>query len=298
MRRSFLFSRSCALVATLGLLIASVGCKPQKAAKAPQPASSAQDTLLEHERFTLTSKILGESREIAVYLPPQYTVEPQRNFAVLYMPDGGVKEDFPHVSFTINELIQQGNIEPMLVVGVANKDRRKDLTTPTQVKKEQEAAPHAGGAHNFHEFFEQELKPAIAARYRIASMPSAIVGESLAGRWIVEGWLQHPERFDHWIAVDPSLWWNQGELFKSMESALAPGKSRAPSRLYLSGAYLKKVGNLDKVQKFVQELRRLGVPSQQWVFESYPNYGHYEIFRRSEAQAYRAMFGAIAKGRR
>lgn len=286
-------------MATLGLVVACLGaCKPQKAAKVPQPAYDAQDTLLEHERFALPSKILGESREITVYLPPQYTVQPQRSFAVLYMPDGGVKEDFPHVSFTINELIQQGSIEPMLVVGVANKDRRKDLTTPTQVKKEQEAAPHAGGAHNFHEFFEQELKPAIAARYRVAGRPSAIVGESLAGRWIVEGWLQHPERFDSWIAIDPSLWWNDGELFKRMGPALSSAKARAPSRLYLSGAYLKEQGNLGEVRTFVQELRRLGVPSQQWIFESYPNYGHHEIFRRSESRAYRAMFGTHAEGRR
>lgn len=265
-------------------------CRPSKT-PATRTNVATQDTLLDHESFSLNSTILGEARTIAVYLPPQYAASPHRNFPVLYMPDGGIKEDFPHVSFTIDKLIKQKTIEPMLVVGVGNIDRYKDLTSPTQVRKEKKRVPDAGGARNFHAFFEQELKAAIAQRYRVEDQRTAIVGESLAGRWIVEGWLQQPGRYDVWIAIDPTLWWNDRELIKLAERTLLGPNARTSTHLYISGAYRDKKGNLAEVNAFAKVLRASGLPDSQWTLESYPEYEHTHIFRRSETQVFRTMLG-------
>ena len=50
------------------------------------------------ETFTLQSKVLNETRRINVYLPPGYADAADKRFPVLYMPDGGLAEDFLHVA--------------------------------------------------------------------------------------------------------------------------------------------------------------------------------------------------------
>lgn len=39
-------------------------------------------------------------------------------FPVMYMPDGGIKEDFPHIANTMADLIRKGSIPPMILVGI------------------------------------------------------------------------------------------------------------------------------------------------------------------------------------
>src|SRR5687768_12773335 len=55
------------------------------------------ETLAIGETFTIQSKALGETRRINVYLPPTYADSSSKRFPVLYMPDGGLAEDFLHV---------------------------------------------------------------------------------------------------------------------------------------------------------------------------------------------------------
>lgn len=50
------------------------------------------------ESFTIDSRALGEVRRINVFLPTVYGEPPAGPIPVLYMPDGGVAEDFLHVA--------------------------------------------------------------------------------------------------------------------------------------------------------------------------------------------------------
>lgn len=272
---------------------ALTACAVKKAPKTPVDYA-AQDRLIAHQTFELRSEQFGDLRTVVVYVPPQYQAEPARNFPVLYMPDGGVKQDFPHVSDTIDRLIGQGLVPPMLVVGVESQDRYRELTTPASSRRWKKKLPQAGAAAMNHAFFERELKPEIAKRFRVRGMPTALVGESLAGRWVVDGWLSHPERYDVWIAIDPSLWWNDQELLHEMELRLGDAKVHRASRLYISGAYRDRRGSLPKVSSFVRKLHSLGVGNETVTFGSYPTLDHAEIFRRTEEKIYELMLGEWA----
>lgn len=46
------------------------------------------------QTFTITSRVLGEVRTINVYRPPLYGDTTNRPRPVLYVPDGGISEDF------------------------------------------------------------------------------------------------------------------------------------------------------------------------------------------------------------
>jgi predicted alpha/beta superfamily hydrolase len=172
------------------------------------------DSIPQYDTLSVNSAALGELRHINVHLPTNYSGAITNRFPVLYMPDGGIDEDFPHVVNTVDSLTALGEIRPVIVVGVPNTERRRDLTGPTRVHSDSAVAPHVGGSAAFRAFFRDELIPEINRRYRTTPERS-IVGESLAGLFIVETFLREPTMFDHYVAFDPSLWWNHGALVDS-----------------------------------------------------------------------------------
>src|SRR4051812_16264853 len=166
---------------------------------APATAPTGAAPLMLGETFNLDSAILGQRRVVNVYLPPGYR-EGSERYPVLYMPDGGVKEDFQHIMGIVDVSIKNEVIRPMLIVGVENIERRHDLTTPTTVEDDLKAAPHAGGADKFRAFLGTELKPYVAAHYRVTA-ESAFIGESLAGLFVLDTLLVEPALFDSYISV-------------------------------------------------------------------------------------------------
>ncbi|MGH9419601.1 MAG: alpha/beta hydrolase, partial [Thermoanaerobaculia bacterium] len=187
--------------------------------------------MLAHDTFTIQSTTLKEPRKVNVYLPPQYPNN-RREFPVLFMPDGGLDEDFPHVTRTVDSLIALHAIRPIIVVGIPNTQRRRDLTGPTRIKSDSAIAPQVGGSAEFRRFIRYELIPEIARRYRI-SPERGIIGESLAGLFIVETFLDEPDLFTHYIALDPSVWWNSGMTVDSAAAHLAKFSSK-PRSLYIA----------------------------------------------------------------
>ncbi|MBA3386944.1 MAG: alpha/beta hydrolase, partial [Chthoniobacterales bacterium] len=165
------------------------------------------------DTFTIESKAVGETRRINVYLPPSYAEAAEQRFPVLYMPDGGIAEDFLHVAGLVQVGVGNGTMRPFVLVGIENTERRRDMTGPTENAEDKKIAPRVGGSAAFRKFMRGELMPEVKARYRTTD-ETAIVGESLAGLFVVETFLLEPDSFDTYIAFDPSLWWNYNHLLE------------------------------------------------------------------------------------
>ena len=123
-------------------------------------AQQTIDSIPAHESFTLASKKVNETRVINVWLPLEY-ISGKDSLPVMYMPDGGTKEDFPHIANTLADLIARKEIKPIILVGIENTERKRDLTGPTIVKKDKEVAPKVGESANFRAFINEELIPEI-----------------------------------------------------------------------------------------------------------------------------------------
>src|SRR4051812_12527233 len=104
------------------LLVASLRLAGTVAAQNAPPAAPP-DRIPPHDSFTVVSRALEESRPINVYTPPGYAASPAARFPVLYMPDGAIDEDFPHVVNTVDSLIALRVIRPVIVVGIPNTQR-------------------------------------------------------------------------------------------------------------------------------------------------------------------------------
>ncbi len=248
-----------------------------QAAPAPADPIPARDTL------TITSRAIGEARRINVHVPSGYASS-TAHFPVLYMPDGGLDEDFPHVVNTVDSLIALGVIRPVIVVGIPNTERRRDLTGPTRVHSDSAIAPRVGGSDAFRRFIRDELMPVVQQRYRTTG-ERAIVGESLAGLFIVETFLREPAMFDHYVAFDPSVWWNKGALVDSATTFIAAldGKRRT---LFI-GASADMTDVATRLGTLLRDGRRPGL-----TFEYAPrtDLTHATIFR---ALAPRALVTAL-----
>jgi len=233
------------------------------------------------ETLTIESKILGENRTINVYVPPDY-VKPDGRFPVLYMPDGGLNEDFPHVVGSVDVSIKNGVIRPVIVVGVENTERRRDLPGPTTIPEEQNKAPRAGGNERFRKFLRDELKPMIAARYRTTA-ESAIIGESLAGLFVVETFIVEPTLFDGYIAADPSLWWNDQALVRGASSQVA--WMTGPKSLYVATSEMQ-----DGVAALLTMLRIYAPAGVTWQHEAMPDENHGSLYPTAALHGIRMVF--------
>jgi uncharacterized protein len=107
------------------------------AALAPQDRAP----LVIGETFTIASKALGETRTLNVYRPSPYGLSPDAPLPVLYMPDGGIQEDFLHVAGLVQVLTGNGTMRPFLLVGIENTERRRDMTGPTSNNEDRKIAP-------------------------------------------------------------------------------------------------------------------------------------------------------------
>ena len=159
------------------------------------------------ESITMWSQALGEERRINVYFPYDYSPASKTALPVIYMPDGGLQEDFVHVAGVLQVSIGNQTSRPFLLVGIENTQRRRDLTGPTEIAAAREIAPEVGGSAAYRRFLKKELIPLISDRYPVTD-ERAIIGESLAGLFVVETYLLEPGLFQHYFAIDPSLWWN------------------------------------------------------------------------------------------
>ncbi|MEC5158609.1 alpha/beta hydrolase [Chryseobacterium sp. MP_3.2] len=232
-----------------------------------------------HDQFTINSKKVGETRIINVWTPPDYKTNTDA-LPVMYMADGGIKdEDFPHIANTLAELVKTKKIPPTILVGIANTQRRKDLTGPTEIEKDKEIAPLVGGSEKFSAFIKEELFPEINKRYRTTNEKS-IIGESLSGLFVVEVFLLTPEMFDNYIAFDPSLWWNDQYLVKTAKEHFEK-LSASEKRLWFAGSadMSETVGKLSDILK-VEDL-----PNLKWKYSPEPKEKHSTIFRGTKEKA-------------
>ncbi len=238
------------------------------------------------DTFTIDSKTLGETRRINVYLPPGYKESPDARVPVLYMPDGGMAEDFLHIAGLVQISVINGTMRPFLLVGIENTERRRDMTGPTENSEDKKIAPHVGGSQPFRTFIRDELMPLIRARYRTTN-ETAIVGESLAGLFVVETFLLEPDLFDTYVAIDPSLWWNNEKLVNGAADRLR-SRPRLDKTLFLASSDEPGIAVVTK--RFAGILTAAAPPTLHWQYESMPYEKHSTIYHPAALKAFRVVF--------
>jgi hypothetical protein len=258
------------------LVFAALICSVLVSVQAAAASATVATPLVLGETFTIASALVKENRRINVYLPAGLADKP---LPVMYMPDGGMLEDFLHVAGLLQVGAGNGTMRPFILVGIENTERRRDLTGPTTDPEDRKIAPRVGGSAAFRAFIRTELMPEIAKRYRITG-ETAIVGESLAGLFVVETLLTEPDTFDTYIAIDPSLWWNKSALVQRSLPAFTGKKT-----LYMgtSGQAQLAAQVHDLSSKLNAASTRLN-----WHHEELPDETHATVYHPAALKAFRS----------
>ena len=251
---------------------------------AAERASIAQPLAI-GDTITLDSKALGETRRINVWRPPADAAKPGAPLPVLYLLDGGLGEDFLHVAGLMQVSIANGTMRPFLLVGIENTQRRRDMTPSTDVAEDRAIAPVVGGAVPFRAFLRDELKPEIARRYRVGG-ESAIVGESLAGLFVLDTLVTDPALFDDWIAIDPALWWNDKALLKGLRTFLKAHPDLR-GRLFVAASGEPTIASLTVwLPSILQDEAPKGL---MWRYLPLPDETHGTVFHPAALRAFRDL---------
>ncbi|MBA4804945.1 MAG: alpha/beta hydrolase [Brevundimonas sp.] len=237
--------------------------------------------------YALPSAAYGGTREINVWLPPGYA-ESAATYPVLYLLDGGTTwQDFHHISGLAQLGTVNGTTRDVILVGVASVDRRNELALPTENPELIARYPTQGESERFRRFLAEEVQPFVEGRFR-GNGETALMGESLAGLFVVETFLKAPEMFDAYVAVSPSLWWDGGRLAEQAGAHLRD-HSNAPRTLILTlgdeGPEMQA-----PMDRLVANLRDHALPALDWSFTPRPGESHATIYHGAALDAFRRLF--------
>lgn len=175
---------------------------------------------------SIHSEILKEDRSFWISLPESYN-DPKyakASYPVIYLLDG--EANFYSIT-GIQRYLSKGpyaHIPEMIVVGILNTDRTRDLT-PSRAGREAyydkkaKLFANSGGNSNFIAFLQKELIPHINSSCRSKDY-RILVGHSFGGLTAINVLLNHTNLFNAYIAIDPSLWWDNELLLKQAKAVI------------------------------------------------------------------------------
>lgn len=250
-------------------------------------AEANEDTegLVVGDTFTMSSEGLGEVRRINVFTPTVFGEPVDKPLPVLYMLDGGIDEDFLHIAGLLQVLVSNGSMRPFLLVGIENTERRRDMTGPSEDDEDRAIAEQIGGAGEFRAFLRDDLFPEIERRYDVGK-ERAVIGESLAGLFVIETLLHAPAMFDTYIAVDPSVWWNDYALNETA-AELLDEEAVDGRRLFVAAS-----GEASSAERFRTFIAEIDKPSArvELDYSPMPEEAHASLFHPAALKALRTMF--------
>ena len=184
----------------------------------------------QHRAFP--SKILGNRRDVLVYLPPGYRRSPWARYPVLYLQDGqnvfNAATSFSGVEWSVDEtaerLIRNKAIEPLIIVAVANmgQDRIHEYApTPGIIDGSAKRKKRSKGlARVYGHFLMDELKPYIDRKYRTrhGAEFTGLGGSSLGGLVTLAIGLLYPQKFRRLMVMSPSIWWDNFAIYRLVDS--------------------------------------------------------------------------------
>lgn len=179
-------------------------------------------------------------RDVTVFLPAAYEVDALQRFPVVYMHDGQNLFDAAEAAFgvewqvdeTVDRLVESGQMEPVIVVGISNTSERIEEYTP-----DVDESYGGGKGDTYLAAIVNRIKPFIDSRFRTACdrASTSMAGSSLGGLITFRAFERHPEIFGRFACLSSSFWWNDQSVLQRV-SALG---SQVPQRMWIDGGQLE-----------------------------------------------------------
>ena len=245
------------------------------------------------------SKELSENRVLNIYLPAGYNKKDTVKYPVIYLLDGSADEDFIHivglVQFFSFEWINQ--VPKSIVVGIANVDRKRDFTFPTNIQDDKRKYPTSGHSDQFISFIEKELQPFIESSYK-TTHEKTIIGQSLGGLLATEILLKKPTLFNKYIIISPSLWWDNGSLLHQNAAFLSenfPQQTAIYIGVGKEGLTPTKIPRVMEVDANLLAEKLKGGKNVKVFFDYLPQENHGTIMHEAVSNSFKLLYPVSTK---
>jgi predicted alpha/beta superfamily hydrolase len=249
-------------------------------------ATQASEPVVIGEKFQIESKVLAETRTYVIHTPDSYK-SGKDAYPVLVLQDA--ETNFAYASAAVHMLSANGRIPAMIVVGINNTDRTRDMT-PSKPATGFGGTPwtgSAGGADKFLSFIADELLPTVDRNYRTRPY-RVLVGHSLGGLFAVYALMNRPEVFKGYLAISPSLWWDDQVLIKAAQPFFAAHRDlRADLYMTMGSEGDTMLGGAWKLSAALEESK---LADLRWQFKRSPEEDHGTIPYMSTYEGLQAIF--------
>lgn len=218
---------------------------------------SAQQQAGQPAAVQIPSKVLGETRTVLIRTPASYRTT-SRPYPVLYLTDGD--RQLEHTAAVADYLVREGRVPEMIIVGITNTDRTRDLT-PTNVREMAQDGrvlrfPTSGGADRFLAFIETELIPHVEKNYRTQPF-RLFAGHSFGGLFALHALFTRPALFHGVIAASPALVWDDHYVLRKAEEWAKANRTSNATLVFTVG---NEGAELDREFDALQELLKTKAP--------------------------------------
>lgn len=198
----------------------------QNSARAAPAASieGAPVTIAQARQYDITSRITRRTYRVMVSTPPM--ADAGAAYPVMYLLDGN--SYFATATRTLARLSFNKIVAPAIIVGIgyptddeAEPSQRRFLDlTPSSSKRADGSTTTAptGDSDAFLRFVEEEVKPFVAARYKVDSTRQSFYGYSLGGLAVLRSLFRNPTAFSTYIVSSPSIWWDHKMVLADEEA--------------------------------------------------------------------------------
>jgi len=231
---------------------------------------------------SLNSDVLKEKRLFQVFVPQNYKPGSADKYDVMYVLDGG-NWNTGLITKVQRFLEGESYMPPTIIVSVMGIDRVKDLT-PTHM----DDWKNSGGAANFLRYIKDELIPHINKEYP-SNGDNTLWGHSLGGLFVINALLSEPRTFKSYIAVDPSLWWDNGYIQKIAPDKL-PALADQNITLFISGREGKEGAGM-KIASMDTILHKWAPAGFAWKHIDYPDETHSSVRFKSIYDGLKFSYG-------
>jgi predicted alpha/beta superfamily hydrolase len=206
-------------------------------------------------QYKIQSKILGEERQLFIYVPEEYQISTEK-FPVVYLLEG--QKHYKHATIAIEKVQKTGWMPASIIVAITdNKDTNsRDYSDESDI---------------FLRFINEEVQDFVAKKFRVNNYKT-IFGHGASGTFLLEAFIKKPDGFDNYIVANP--FGLRKPLLARFEKLLDKKRTLSQSLYFSVGTVLDNGSyNVEPVEELAELLKKKAPKSLQWTYEYLPLHG-------------------------
>ncbi|MEY4939977.1 MAG: Ferri-bacillibactin esterase BesA [Verrucomicrobiota bacterium] len=252
-------------------------------------AVSAPLVVSDARQFDFKSTMNDREYRLFIATPPGF--DASKSYPVLYILDANyyfaAARDIMHYLGSLS----RPSLGPAILVGIGYPTTAKEAMTRrvydlSPRKSGRTDSPPSGGGEEFVRLLLEDVKPFVAARFKVDGQRQTIFGKSMGGLMVLHLMMRHPTAFTSYVAASPAIAPDEGFLLKDLVPFAERSKgSDLNIRLLVTVGGAETKVMIANSAEFVKNLQALDLKGVTATHVSFPDEDHSSVSLSSLGRA-------------